>query len=42
MPKPPNSPDPPIEPVAPEPPAAGVPLDETAAPVHYEGDTTSV
>lgn len=30
------------EPVAPEPPPEGVPLDETAAPIHFEGDTSSV
>jgi hypothetical protein len=30
------------EPVQPEPPPPDKPLDETAAPIHYEGDTTSV
>ena len=34
--------DPPIEPVPPAPPAADVPLDQTTAPIHYEGDTDSV
>lgn len=28
--------------VEPAPPPAGVPLDQTTAPIHYEGDTTSV
>ena len=30
------------EPVQPQLPADDVPLNETAAPVHYEGDTSSV
>lgn len=38
----PSTEEPPVEPVAPEPPPEGVPLDETTAPIHYEGDTTSV
>lgn len=29
-------------PVAPAPPPPGVPLDQTTAPIHYEGDTSSV
>lgn len=29
-------------PVEPDPPPPGVPLDQTAAPIHYEGDTKSV
>lgn len=33
---------PPAEPVAPDPPPEGVPLDQTTAPIHFEGDTTSV
>jgi hypothetical protein len=33
--------NPPVTPTQPDPPPEGVPLDETAAPVHYEGDTTS-
>lgn len=36
----PNAPQP--DPVQPDPPPAEVPLDETAAPIHYEGDTSSV
>ncbi len=32
----------PVEPVQPNPPPEGVPLDETTAPIHYEGDTRSV
>jgi len=38
----PSTEKPPVEPVAPEPPPEGVPLDETTAPIHYEGDTKSV
>jgi hypothetical protein len=34
--------DPPTEPVPPAPPAEDVPLDQTTAPIHYEGDTESV
>lgn len=30
------------EPVQPAPPPPDTPLDETAAPIHYEGDTKSV
>ncbi len=37
-----QNPNPPVEPVQPNPPAEGVPLDETTAPIHYEGDTKSV
>jgi hypothetical protein len=33
---------PPPEPVAPDPPPADVPLDQTTAPIHFEGDTKSV
>jgi hypothetical protein len=33
---------PPVGPVEPDLPPEGVPLDETTAPIHYEGDTTSV
>lgn len=32
----------PPEPVQPAPPPPDTPLDETAAPIHYEGDTKSV
>jgi len=38
----PKNPSPPVEPVQPNPPPEGVPLDETTAPIHYEGDTKSV
>jgi hypothetical protein len=38
----PTTQNPPAEPVQPNPPPEGVPLDETTAPVHYEGDTSSV
>ena len=41
MPESPN-PNPSTDSVQPNPPAEGTPLDETAAPIHYEGDTTSV
>lgn len=34
-------PDPPL-PIEPAPPPPGVPLDETTAPIHFEGDTKSV
>lgn len=34
--------NPTVEPVQPNPPPEGVPLDETTAPIHYEGDTKSV
>ncbi len=30
------------KPVQPAPPPPGVPLNETAAPIHFEGDTKSV
>lgn len=30
------------EPVLPDPPPPGVPLDQTTAPIHFEGDTSSV
>src|SRR5215203_5837559 len=33
---------PPIGPVAPELPPESIPLDQTTAPIHYEGDTSSV
>lgn len=33
---------PPLEPVQPELPPEGVPLDQTTAPIHFEGDTSSV
>ena len=33
---------PPLPPVQPAPPPPGVPLDQTAAPIHFEGDTSSV
>jgi len=35
-------PDQPGQPVEPDPPAEDVPLNETTAPIHYEGDTNSV
>jgi hypothetical protein len=36
-------PDPtPPDPAQPEPPAEDVPLNETTAPIHYEGDTSSI
>jgi hypothetical protein len=31
-----------VGPVKPDPPAWDVPLDQTKAPIHYEGDITSV
>jgi hypothetical protein len=34
--------DPDWEPVKPDPPPWDVPLDQTTAPIHYEGDTSSV
>lgn len=32
----------PLPPVQPAPPPPGVPLDQTKAPIHFEGDTSSV